>query len=453
MAATTSRSASRRCDGSVLTCRFWNGRRRSSRSGPWSSVDTNGDGEIDTLETRDAARRIHGLTPISSETDTDDPSWTLNVADDLKNQYTDQFTLNFEREVARNLSVSASYIYKRAGNLFANIPINEVTGQEWDYERIPFTTSAGQQVMLYSVVFKDYNGDGVLDGDDVGVGRRQQHLARPEHAGVRWRQAQARVPGAPVRLEQALLGALAGSRVRADTRTRMASAGARSGRTSTSKRRCSMTTTGWEPQLHGQQPRGPAAVHAQVRAEAVGLLQDSPRGSRPRRPLPDAQRAARCGCSRTTRCTPSSAAPPGGVINPGGLPQIVGVDPNDPDYLPNQHLFDLHLERAFKSGRGQDASTSSSTGSTSSIRPLRSTWMCTSSTDGRVNPVAAPIPLRLALPVLTRGVRERADSGPYEIRGPAGAQSACGPRAVSSLLSRRGTRATACASASIDPTF
>jgi hypothetical protein len=43
-------------------------------------------------------------------------------------------------------------------------------------------------------------------------------------------------------------------------------------------------------------------------------------------------------------------APPGGVIIPGGLPQIVGVDPNDPDYLPHQHILDLHLERAFKLG-------------------------------------------------------------------------------------------------------
>ena len=107
--------------------------------GPWSSVDTNGDGEIDTLETRAAARRVHGLTPISVETDTNDPSWTLNVADGLKNQFTDHFTLNFQREVARNLSFSASYIYKRAGNLFSNIPINETTGQPWEYERIPFT--------------------------------------------------------------------------------------------------------------------------------------------------------------------------------------------------------------------------------------------------------------------------------------------------------------------------
>ena len=32
--------------------------------GPWSTVDTNGDGKIDSLETRDAARRVHGLTPF-----------------------------------------------------------------------------------------------------------------------------------------------------------------------------------------------------------------------------------------------------------------------------------------------------------------------------------------------------------------------------------------------------
>ena len=135
--------------------------------GPWSAVDTNGDGAIDTLETRAAARRVHGLTPISEETQTIDYSWTLNVADDVKDQHTDQFTLNLEREIARNFSVGASYIYKHTTDIFANIPINGVTGQQWEYERIPFTTSAGQQVKLYSVVHKDYDGDGVVDGDDI----------------------------------------------------------------------------------------------------------------------------------------------------------------------------------------------------------------------------------------------------------------------------------------------
>ena len=141
---------------------------RSSRSDPGAQSTPNGDGEIDTVETRDAARRMSRTDADQrGGTDIDDPSWTLNVADDVKDQHTDQFTLNVEREVARNLSVSASYIYKHTADMFANIPINEVTGQEWEYERIPFTTSAGQQVMLYSVVQKDYDGNGVIDGDDV----------------------------------------------------------------------------------------------------------------------------------------------------------------------------------------------------------------------------------------------------------------------------------------------
>ncbi len=135
--------------------------------GPWSSVDTNGDGNVDTLETRAAARKVYGLTPYDVRTETRDPSWSLNVADNVKDQFTDQFTLNLEREIAKNLSVSATYIYKHSGDMFANIPLNRVTGQEWEYERIPFTTSAGQTVNLYSIVLKDYNGDGVANGGDI----------------------------------------------------------------------------------------------------------------------------------------------------------------------------------------------------------------------------------------------------------------------------------------------
>ncbi len=222
-----------------------NGRLSSSGSGPWSSVDTNGDGEIDTLETRNAARRIHGLTPISVETETNDPSWTLNVADDLKNQYTDQLTLNFQREVARNLSFSASYIYKRAGNLFSNIPINEVTGQPWEYERIPFTTAAGRQVELYSVVFRDYNGDGVLERSR----RRRGSATTTPLASRTCRSSMASSPSASSRRcsSSSTSGTPTDGRAsrRRCFRTRTASADARSGRTSTSKRRCSTTTTGW----------------------------------------------------------------------------------------------------------------------------------------------------------------------------------------------------------------
>jgi hypothetical protein len=47
------------------------------------------------------------------------------------------------------------------------------------------------------------------------------------------------------------------------------------------------------------------------------------------------------------------ADPPGGVIDPGGLPQVVSVDPNEPDYLPDLTMLDLHAEKAFKLGGGQ----------------------------------------------------------------------------------------------------
>ncbi len=136
---------------------------------PWNYADANGDGEIDTVETRNAARRVYGMTPykVTDYAPQDFFSWKLNVAKGLKDQYTDQFTINFEREVLKDFSVSASWIYKYAGNIFANVPINAHTGEPWAYDRIPFTTSSGQVVNLYSIKWLDYNGDGVIDGGDV----------------------------------------------------------------------------------------------------------------------------------------------------------------------------------------------------------------------------------------------------------------------------------------------
>jgi hypothetical protein len=46
----------------------------------------------------------------------------------------------------------------------------------------------------------------------------------------------------------------------------------------------------------------------------------------------------------------ASGGLPDAPIIPGGLPQVVAVDPNDPDYLPTGKLLDLHAERAFNLG-------------------------------------------------------------------------------------------------------
>jgi hypothetical protein len=107
------------------------------------------------------------MTPIYEDIREVNYSWTLNVAPDVRDMYTDQISVNLERELFKDFSVGATYIYKHAKNLYVNVPINRETGLEWEYERVPFTTSTGQQVELYSIKWLDYNGDGVIDPLDI----------------------------------------------------------------------------------------------------------------------------------------------------------------------------------------------------------------------------------------------------------------------------------------------
>lgn len=144
---------------------------------PWAQADLNGDGEIDTVETRAAARVVGSLDPYLTTVDpaADRFSWRLNTDPNLKDQFTDQFTVSLEREVIKNFSVSGTFIYKHSANLFANIPVMRTSvpalglaaGEEWPYDRVPFTTLDGQVVDLYSIQWLDYNQDGKVDGTDV----------------------------------------------------------------------------------------------------------------------------------------------------------------------------------------------------------------------------------------------------------------------------------------------
>jgi hypothetical protein len=317
--------------------------------GPWSAVDTNGDGEIDSIETREAARKVYGLTPISEEEQTIDYSWTLNVADGVKDQHTDQFTVNLEREIAHNFSVSASYIYKHSTNLFANIPINRETGQEWEYERIPFTTSAGKQVMLYSVVLKDYDGNGVIDGDDVGwIGNhgtsRVQNLTLFDG----------------VKPKRDYHGVQLVFRKRYSDRWQGLASVVYSSSSGLSRRSFRQDFNVEGPMFYDDNfmgnlnytvnnlegplpftPKWEVKVSGSYRVPGI----EADLGARLRfhtgRPVWKLE-----GYPEHTQF----GDPPGGVINPGGLPQIVAVDPNDPDYLPNLTLLDLHVEKPFTLG-------------------------------------------------------------------------------------------------------
>jgi hypothetical protein len=313
---------------------------------PWEIADANGDGFIDPQETRDAARWASDSQPISEEARTIDYSWTLNVAPNLKDQFTDEISLNVEREVARNMSVSVSYIYKRSGNLFANVPINRETGQEWEYERIPFTTLSGQQVMLYSVVLKDYNGDGVVDfaGDIPWIHDHNTYRVQNMSAydGVK-----------PYRHYQGLQFVLS---KRYSDRWQALGSFLYSNSAGMARRslRQDINVEGpmfWDDNWMGSlnqtinNMEGPLPFTPKYEFKLSGSYMipkvEFDVGARLRvasgRPMWQLE---------TYPQITQWASPEGGVIDAGGTGQIVGVV--DPAYLPTQALLDLHFDKMFK---------------------------------------------------------------------------------------------------------
>ncbi len=319
--------------------------------GPWSTVDTNGDGYIDAVETREAARRVYGMTPLSETQQTIDYSWSLNTAKNLKDQYTDQITVNLERELLPNLSVSGTYIYKHAADMFANIPIIKSTGQEWPYERIPYTTTAGQTVQLYSVIYQDWNGDGVVDGNDVAwVGSGSNHDFQVRNQGAYdginpkrdYNGFQLAFHKRYSNRWQALASVLYSNSDGMSRRSFRQDFNVESpmfyddnwmGNLNYTINNLSGPlpfTPSWEVKLSGSYriPKLEADFGARIRfstGRPMWKLESYPEHTQ-------------------------WAEPAGGVINPGGLVQIVNNDPTVPYNLPNLTLVDLHLEKGFSLG-------------------------------------------------------------------------------------------------------
>jgi hypothetical protein len=314
--------------------------------GPWERVDTNGDGFIDSIETREAARLVHGLTPLSEQEQTIDYSWTLNVQDGLKNQHTDQVTFSVEREIAPNLSVSGTYIYKHSADLFTNIPINRQTGQQWEYERIPFQTSEGQNLSLYSVVHQDYDSNGVIDGADVAFVEDNNTYSvqnLPAFDGT--------VPTRDFHGLQAVV------RKRLDRWQALASI-LYSSSSGFSRRSFRQDFNVELPMFYDDTWMGNLNY-------AVNNLE----GPLPYTPTWETKISASYsipgievdlgGRLRAMTGRPvwrldnypqhtQFGDPPGGIIIPGGLPQVVSVDVNEPDNLPNLTLFDIHAAKIIR---------------------------------------------------------------------------------------------------------
>jgi hypothetical protein len=146
---------------------------------PWAISDPNDDYFIDTIETRNAARTIYGMDPINADLPNGDWTTVVYPADDwysyqlrtdpnLKDQASDQFTLNLEREILKDFSISGTFIYKHVSHIFANIPVRSDTLEMWTYDRVPFEDLDGNIVNLYSVKWLDYDGSGgAPDSEDI----------------------------------------------------------------------------------------------------------------------------------------------------------------------------------------------------------------------------------------------------------------------------------------------
>jgi hypothetical protein len=320
---------------------------------PFDLVDLNGNDYVDPNEVDAATRLIHGdqyrddsLRPSwQPAVEPVDYSWRLYVSDDLKAQYTDQITVNLERELFADFSASLTYIYKYTTNILVQWPLNRATGQEFQYERVPYTTQYGEQVDLYGILWLDYNGDGVVDGGDIGwIGTNTDREVR-NMTDVDGKKARRIFQGLQLTLKkrfsnrwQMLASALY------STSDGMA---ARSIRQDFNVEGPMVFDTNWLAGLN------------QTLNSMEGPLPHTPKwefklsGSY-RIPYIEADLGFRFRYNSGRPLWPLEAIPtsgqwsqpPGGVITTGGS-HIVSIDPNDPWYLPSEAVLDLRLDKGF----------------------------------------------------------------------------------------------------------
>ena len=324
---------------------------------PWDVVDVDHDGFIDPDEVTNTARLLRDFSPISEESRQSDSSWEAQVAEGTKNQYLDQFTVNFERELIPDLSFSVTYIHKTTGNILVNIPVNRATGDPFEYERKPYTTNNGQDVNLYSIVLKDYNGDGVVSGDDVqwiadNVDYEVRNLEeldgfspKRNYDGLQFVVTK-RFSTRAQMLGSFLYSASDGIAHRGDfpfqdiniqgpmiVDTNFFS----SMNNSINNLEGPLTfTPKYEFKLSGSYlvPKVEADFGMRLRfasGRPILFLEDFP----------------------IIASWNFEDPPPGGVIDPSGTPIIVGQDPNNPNYLPSSTILDLRFAKYFNLGSRQ----------------------------------------------------------------------------------------------------
>jgi len=135
---------------------------------PASVVDVNGNNMWDPNETPIAMRAIYGRTPTAlMASSSQNNSFVMEVAPGVTSPYTDQFNVSLQRQLANDLAVEVTAIYKTEENLLALQPYDLATGEAFEWEELPFTTWTGYQTSVWQIVPKDFNNDGAIDGDDL----------------------------------------------------------------------------------------------------------------------------------------------------------------------------------------------------------------------------------------------------------------------------------------------
>lgn len=329
---------------------------------PWEGVDLNGDGILFGDDMYNLTRRLYGLTPYEIQFTSNDPSWGLKIHEGLKNQYTEQYTLTLEREIFRDFSVAATYIHRNTKNMIVQWPLNRWTGQEFEYERKTQTIN-GQDISLYSIVLKDYNGDGVIDGEDIrfiGVA-----------SDFEWRNMQDIDGKKAQRLFQGLQ--LVFTKRYADRWQLMGSLlfNKSKGFAARNKRQdqdynmegTNIWSDAWVAginqtvnNMEGPLPFTPrfefkvAANYTIPKVEIDLGIRFRLHTGRPAWVLAEVQSINQWNYDPEN----TDLMEHGVILNGGsGMPgQIVAQDPNKPLYLPAQKLLDLHLEKTFKLGQG-----------------------------------------------------------------------------------------------------
>ncbi len=136
---------------------------------PYDDADLNGNNHIDPNEVVWMTDQLHLMDPAFQQwASTSSASWRLEVADGTTSPYTDQFNISIQRQLGTDLAIELSYIYKRTEDFLVLTPFNLSTGEAFEWESRPYSPWTGYDTTVWSIVVEDFNGDGVINGDDAG---------------------------------------------------------------------------------------------------------------------------------------------------------------------------------------------------------------------------------------------------------------------------------------------